>query len=298
MSAAWIDTAISPWKRRKVLASAGANSRSDIRFMHLPEASVRYRIAGEGKKTLVFATDPPVMLEQYDALIADLSRNFQVVIFEVPSFGYSLPNISLSLRFETATAVIGEFVRQLKLGPAVLAFPCVIGFSAIAIAGRHPELVSDLVIIQTPHWHEEMKWKYGRDTKNVLGTPYVGQTMLRLFRNKIADGWYRAALGSRERLNEFLQPTLEAFRHGAVFSLATAFQQYLAGDGPALKPVTQPTLIVWGDMDRTHKHTDKSSTMQYAPHARIEHFDNAGHFPELEQVSRFSALLRDFLAQR
>lgn len=296
MDASYLDTCMSRVRRHTLLNGAASHSRRDIHFMHLPTTSIRYRLAGSTGPTLVFATDPPVMLEHYDALIDELSRDHRVVVFEVPAFGFSVPANRMDLHFPAATASMRDFLQRLGLGPYVLALPCVIGYSSISIAASDPALVAAVVMIQTPHWHEEIRWKHGRDPKHILGRPYVGQLLLKWLKAKRAGGWYAAALGDPKRLTEFLEPTLKAFRHGALFSLATAFQQYLVEQEPALKPVSQPTLVVWGDADRSHCHTDKSSSLRYAPHAQVHHFKDAGHFPELEQIQRFSSVLREFLA--
>ena len=260
--------------------------------MDLPGASIRYRMAGTGTRSIVFCADPPVTLELYDELIAELSADFRVVVFEMPAFGLSLPRLGLDFGLEAVAGVIREFLQQLALGPYVLAFPCVPAYSALWLAGRHPELVSGLVLMQAPDWQQELNWKHGRDPKNILGRPYIGQILLRLLRRKRAGMWYRLALGRQELLEHFTHTTECAFDHGGGFSLASAFQRHLSGPEPAFGAIPQPALVIWGEADRSHRGTEQESIRRYLPQARLVSLAEAGHFPELEAPQRFAAEVR------
>lgn len=296
MDATWVDTLTPPWRRRRVQRGPPARSRPGIAFMELAQASIRYRVAGDGPQTLVFCADPPVVLELYDELIAELAHDFRVVVFEMPAFGYSLPRLSLRMELQHATAVIGEFLQRLGFGPCFLAFPCVPAYSALWLAGQRPELVKALVLMQAPDWQQELRWKQKRDPRGVLMRPYVGQLLLRLLRRRRAGDWYRLALGKQELLPRFTAETQQAFDHGACFCLASGYQHYLIEAEPAFARISQPALVVWGEIDRSHQGSDRESIRRYLPQARIVRIAEAGHFPELEAPQRFATELRDFLA--
>ena len=288
MSAIWLDTLLPPGQRGRVLRGPRASTRGDIRFMDLGRCNIRYRVCGEGSRTLVLAADPPVVLELYDELIACLSPHFRIVVFEPPAFGFSLPKPGLRFEFEALTDVMREFLEGLGLGPYILAFPCVPAYSAIWLAGRRPDLVSGLVVMQAPDWHEELGWKRRRDPKGLLGRPYLGQAALRVLRRRRAGNWYKLALGRADLLAPFTRETEEAFDHGACFSLASAFQRFLVEDEPDFGTVRQPALVVWGCADSSHAETAKDSIGRYLPQARMVKLPKAGHFPELEDPQRFT----------
>ena len=292
MNATWLDTLVTPWRRARVTRGPASRTRDDLHFMHLPRASIRYRLAGSGTRSIVFCADPPVTLELYDELIAALAPDFRVLVFELPAFGLSLPRLGLGFELQTVAGLVREFLQQLALGPYVLAFPCVPAYSALWLAGHHPELVSGLVLMQAPDWQQELAWKHGRDPKNILGRPYIGQILLRLLRRRRAELWYRLALGRQELLEHFSHTTQCAFDHGAGFSLASAFQRHLAGPEPVFGDIRQPALVVWGEADRSHRQTDRESIRRYLPQARLLRFPEVGHFPELEAPQRFAAEVR------
>ncbi|GLZ47625.1 alpha/beta hydrolase [Actinomycetospora sp. NBRC 106375] len=55
-----------------------------------------------------------------------------------------------------------------------------------------------------------------------------------------------------------------------------------------------PTMIVWGERDPVIPvgHAHRAATL--VPHARLELFGGAGHFPHCDEPERFAALLTDF----
>ncbi|MDB5973876.1 MAG: alpha/beta hydrolase family protein [Nevskia sp.] len=109
MNGSWLDTLVTPWRRARVTHGPGSRTRPDLHFMHLPGASIRYRMAGSGERCLVFCADPPVTLELYDALITALAPDFRVVVFELPAFGLSLPRLGLDFGLEAMAGLIGDF---------------------------------------------------------------------------------------------------------------------------------------------------------------------------------------------
>ncbi len=295
IDASWLDSFIPPWTRRRILGGAGARTRPDIHYLHLPQASIRYRCAGDGPRTLVLCADPPVVLELYDELIAALANKYRVIVFEPPAFGLSLPQTGLDFSLAATAGVIGDFLKALNAGPYVLAFPCVPAYTALVLAAEQPQLVEAVVLMQAPSWHEELRWKQRRDPQNILGRPWLGQLLLRLLRRRRASAWYRLALGRRELLPRFAAETDLAFAHGACFSLASAFQQFLTDRDPGIGTITQPALVIWGTADRSHAGTDRESIRRHLPQAQILEWPEAGHFPELEAPERFAEALTLFL---
>ena len=296
MNGSLFDTLFAPGAHARLRRGPAAHSRDGIGFLELPDCTLRYRLAGHGARTLVFCTDPPVMLEMYDELIAELARDFRVLVVEPPGFGFSLPRLGMDFSAASGTRAIIALLEHLQLGPSVLAFPCVPAYIALLIATQRPDLVSALVLMQAPCWREELLWKQRRDPKNILGRPWIGQLLLRLLRRRRAGAWYALALGNRRLLAPFTVETQRGFDHGACFSLASAFQKFLTDDAPRFGSVRQPALVIWGDADRSHAQTDKDSIRELLPQARILHWPQAGHFPELEAPQDFAAALRKFIA--
>ena len=96
-------------------------------------------------------------------------------------------------------------------------------------------------------------------------------------------------------LADFVETTDRALSGGACFCLASALQRYLTDVPPRLAAVKQPSLIFWGEGDRSHRRTDKASSRIYCPEADEVFAAHAGHFPELEQPELFAQKIRQWL---
>jgi pimeloyl-ACP methyl ester carboxylesterase len=57
-----------------------------------------------------------------------------------------------------------------------------------------------------------------------------------------------------------------------------------------------PTMIVWGDRDPIIPVHHAHETHDQMPHSRLEVFEGAGHFPQLDDPDRFADLLDDFIS--
>jgi pimeloyl-ACP methyl ester carboxylesterase len=56
-----------------------------------------------------------------------------------------------------------------------------------------------------------------------------------------------------------------------------------------------PTMVVWGERDRTIPVADGRAAHEAIPHSRFETLPKAAHFPHLEDPEGLAAVLRDFL---
>lgn len=251
------------------------------------------RVLGEGPPTILLATDPPNVLEHYDDLARRLAADARVVVFEPPGFGFS----TAKRGYAHTLAHLEEAVRGLLLdlgeGPFVLAFPCLAGYAALNVAAARPDLVESVVVMQTPSYDEEARWASRIDRRGLLRRPVLGQALMSLAKRPVARSWYRAAVPEHRR-EPFERTALAALRKGARFPLADAMQGAFASR-PEVRPTIRPVLAVWGAKDRSHAKTDAQSILRHAPQARVEIFEEAGHFPELEEPERFRRLLLEFL---
>ena len=122
--------------------------------------------------------------------------------------------------------------------------------------------------------------------------------VLQVLKRRRAPLWFDAAVGNRDKLADFVETTDHALSGGACFCLASAFQRYLTDVPPPLAAVKQPSLIIWGDADKSHRRTDKTSSRIYCPDADELFLPNAGHFPELEQPELFAQKIRQWIQGR
>ncbi len=290
-----VDTIPTHMRSGRVMRGPAARTRSDIRFVRLDRAMVRCRQLGDGR-SLVFATDPPVPLECYDAVFDALAPRFRVTVFEMPGFGASLPRAGMRLSMRDAIGLVARFLEQLGSGPHSLVMPCVLGLVGLGLARQHPRLIGQLVLSQTADWAGTQRWLAKRDPNGVLRRPVLGQLALAALRRKRIDAWYRTAVADAAMVQPLVKATLENFDHGGCFCLASGFQDCLSNHQNQLAPVPHDTLLIWGDADPSHRGTGFAATQALAPNAELVCVEGAGHFPELERPEAFVGHLGRFLA--
>lgn len=302
MDATWVDTLrLTRRGRRHDVEGWASGTRTGARFVDLPRARLRVRVGGEapagGAPTVVFACDPPNVVEHYDALLGLLAPRFRSVCVELPGFGFSTPKRGFGFSLEEYARTVADLLTALGAGPYLLAFPCVWAYAALGVAAERPELVSRLLLVQAPSWAEEVGWSRRIDRRGFIRTPFVGQALMASRPRQVAERWYRAALPrGASGSEEFLGPARRAFEHGACFCLGSFTQAWFGGRAPAFPTPSQPVLAVWGASDRSHGATDRRSILEHVPHAAYLEYEDAGHFPELERAERFVETLGEFAA--
>ncbi|WP_444933335.1 alpha/beta fold hydrolase [Microbulbifer sp. JTAC008] len=287
MISAVIDGFVPSLLKSQTLKGYAAHSRDGIQFMDLGSCVIRYRKIGRGSRVIVFEADPPVVIEHYDYLVSQVPSDFTVVIFEPPGFGFSIPSTSLDYNFASLVSLTEVFLQNLALGCVTLVAPCVLGFGAIALAYKRPDLLDHIVLSQVPSWGEMLRWKEGRDPRGLLSKPILSQLLLKALKRKRTLAWFEAALGRSELITPFNELAQQAYQHGATFNLASAFQRLLVSESPLQgtlfsKPLTVRALFLWGERDLSHKCTCKHSSLNMIPEASLLRIAEAGHFPELE----------------
>ncbi|MBC7893035.1 MAG: alpha/beta hydrolase [Sphingobacteriaceae bacterium] len=296
MNAHRLDTSRFSPQRQNLDFDWARQSRPGIHYVELPTAKVRVRVAGSGGKVLVFCPDPPMTIEHYDRLFELLTPWATVVCYEAPGFGFSEAKSGFSFTFPEYVGVANDVLTALDLGPCIPAMACVGTYIGLGLAAAHPEKVEKLVIMQGPHWREEVKWAFRIDTKKVVRKPFLGQLAMMVAKRTVSTGWTRYAIGDKAKAPAFIQPFEEAYRHGGCFCLASFSQGwFIRSAEPTFEHITIPTLVLWGLADRSHAPSDKPSVLEYVPQARYEEWAGIGHFTELEDPERFAGVLREFV---
>jgi pimeloyl-ACP methyl ester carboxylesterase len=163
---------------------------SDIQFAEFDKYLIRYKLCGSGYKTVVFIPNAPNTIEHYDKLAQLLAQNFQVLIFELPGFGFSVPkraNYDYSL--ETMTQVGIDLLDRLQIKDTIFALSCLGGYITLKTAEIRPDLVGNIVSIQTLCWDEQKEWAERINKRLPIKTPILGQILSRILRSKITKQW-------------------------------------------------------------------------------------------------------------
>lgn len=273
-----------------------ATATPQVKFHRTALVQYRYLEAGKGR-TIVFTCDPPMTIEVYGPLVEAFSRHFRVIVVELPAMGFSAAWAGYCFGFRETNDDLAAFLRDVAGEGSIFAFSCAASLAALDIAARMPELASHLTLIQGGGTEAFAIWKAGRDPKGVLARPIVGQLAMARMAPRRMPQWYGLSVGRKEQIPHFCACAERSFSHGAMWSLASAYQIYMDKQDE-LPPPTQPILSIWGGADRSHPETNAHSLARLYDGVRTVTFDELGHTPELEAPDLVLAAILDFVGLR
>ncbi|MDX1690574.1 MAG: alpha/beta hydrolase [Acidimicrobiia bacterium] len=271
-------------------------TRDDVRFLDVPGARLRARVRGSGRRMLLLSADAPVVVEHYDRLLDLLERETAVAVFELPGFGFSVPRPGYDYSVDAIEAAVLGVREALGADRLVLGLSCAAGLVSLRLAERRPDLVDGLVMIQTVPAPEQLAWAEGLDPKRLLRRAGVGQAVMVARRTSTAKGWIRYSAGSTAQAEALWARAEAPLASGARFPLGSALQGLFADPPDEPDGLEVPAVAVWGESDRSHRHTDPLALRRVLPQATIHRLDGVGHTPELEVPEEFVDLVRPVIA--
>ncbi len=269
--------------RPQLVADAGS-----ARTLDLSRAMVRILVEGDGPVTLVLSPDPPNVIEHCRPVIERLARRLRVVAVELPGFGFSRAEPGFRFTVEDNARLLIELLERLALPPYALALPCAAGHIAFEVAAQRPDLVTHLVAIQTAAPLDQIAWARRIDRRGLVATPFLGQLLVRLRRERIARSWYRSVASDGVLADALAAQAVAALDAGAAYALASALQG-LRSLNTAPRTLSQPTVVIWGEADRSHRLTDRHAIASMFAQARWASLAHGGHFPDLQEPDWFAA---------
>lgn len=273
-----------------------ASASPHIRFHATSSVQYRYAEFGTGQ-TIVLAVDPPMTIEVYAALLTEFGKRFRVIIVELPAMGFSAAKPGYGFGFRETNDDLASFLAAIAGEDAILAFSCVASLAAIDIAYRYPQLVSHLCLIQGGGVRAFARWKEGRDPKRILAKPVLGQLAMKRMAPSRMPAWYGLTVGRRDMIDHFCDCASRSFTHGAQWSLASAYQNYLVLADELPRPA-QPILSIWGTEDGSHPRDNVHSLAKVYDGVSIVTLEGLGHTPELEDPAAILAHISTFVGDR
>ena len=263
--------------------SAADASVSALRqaFLDIDGLRLRYQVGGAG---------PPVLLlhgwggriESFTPVYDDLVRSYTVYAIDLPGFGdSSLPPAPWgSADYARLTVAVMD---RLRIGRAHIIAHSFGGQVTINLAATHPERLGKLVLVASA---------------GVRG-PRTLKARVKRCISRLGKGFatYGGRLG--KSLRDALYRRIQSQDYANAGPLRPTLVRVVNEDLRALLPrITSPTLLVWGEHDRDVPPAAAQVMARLIPEARLVIFENAGHFPYLDQFDRFRLLVGRFLRDR
>ena len=264
--------------------------------------SVSYRIAGEGPAILLIH-GVAGSSQQWEPVMRLLARDFTVLAPDLLGHGRSAkPRGDYSLG--AYAAGLRDLTVALGIDSATVVGHSLGGGIALQFAYQFPERAERLVLVSSGGLGREVHFLLRAATlpgselvlplisnDQVLGagtavSGFLGRLGLRTGPDiaEFARGY--ATLADADSRRAFLHTLRAVIDHGGQRVNATD-RLYLAED--------MPSLIVWGRRDPIIPVRHAGTANRGMPGSRLEVFDDAGHFPQLDEPDRFAEALSEFI---
>jgi pimeloyl-ACP methyl ester carboxylesterase len=172
-------------------------------------------------------------------------------------------------------------------GPAVLVGASFGGLVALCVAGRRPDLVAGLVLIDAPledhDWSHDIAAHWAEEERLVEAGDLEGAAALNV------RFWVGAA--PAEVQDAVSEMTLRSLKLQAVGG-----EQEIELPELSLRNIRTPTLVMVGELDVPDFRRIGQRLARELPRATYVVVDNAAHLPALEQPEATARLIEDFLA--
>ncbi len=245
-------------------------------------------MTGKGdRQTLVFVHGFLGGSEQWQSEIAAFSDRFDVVAPDLPGFAGAADRTAPDTIGGFAEAVLADLDRR-GVERFVLLGHSMGGMIAQEIAARAPERVERLVLYGTgPLGRMPERFDPLEQSLDRLSRDGMEATVGRIAATWLLHGEADPAF-----------PLLcEIGTRASVAAAQAALLAMAAWDGrDALSRLTMPTLIIWGDHDRSYRWPQVESLWTGLPDAALAVVPGAAHAVHLEKPRLFQALLDDYLA--
>ncbi|HEX4477246.1 MAG TPA: alpha/beta hydrolase [Polyangiaceae bacterium] len=233
----------------------------------------------------------------WDGVVEDLSTEFRVVAPDFPGFGESEKPSAQRFRYDVDAfaEVVADLYAGLDLGRAAVLGHGLGGGVAIALAARHPELVSRLVLVDSMCFEAPLDLR-----RKIALLPVVGGFVFKQLWNRATfRAYFREVVVSDggELPRGKVDGYYDAFNGPQSRGSALSTLRATVDTRPVLAMtarISAPTLVVWGREDRVFP---AALGQRLARQIRGAGFElmNAGHAPHEERPREFSEIVSRFL---
>jgi pimeloyl-ACP methyl ester carboxylesterase len=270
----------------------------DVRETALVIAGVRapVREVGPegGEEAVVFVHGNPGSSRDWDVLLEGAGEFTRAIAPDMPGFGRADKPEDFEYTVQGYARFLGGLLDALGVRRAHLVLHDFGGPWGLAWAGRHPEAVASVVLVNTGvligyRWHYLARiWR-----TPVLGEIFQATTTLAGLRLILRHG------NPRGLPREFVERMYREYDRGTKRAVLRLYRSSppggLEAPLPAMRRLDPPALVVWGRHDPYLPVEHAERQRQAFPRAEVAVLDESGHWPLADDPERVAGLVVPFL---
>lgn len=273
------------------------------KFVHVDGMRIHYQEFGPTDREA--AATPIILLHGYTASVYSWHKaaplmarsGARVIAIDLVGFGYSEKPRHFEYTIDAQARTITRFMDRLGIGQATFAGCSYGGAVAATIALDSPERIEKLVLVDAVI-NDDLR---SHPILRLASVPGVGEIVTPFLADWRALMRWRMAgtlapanhhMITEDRVEAILRPLHAADGHHSL--LATSRNWHANRIERDAHLLTQPTLIVWGEEDRTVPLRDGYTLRDSIPGSRLFVIKNCGHVPQEENAPLFSKIVSEF----
>lgn len=272
------------------------------RTIHLHGMTVAYRMieAGPDKPRLVLIHGMAGSSRMWEPAMSLLDGHASVLAVDLLGHGGSARGRSLDYSIGNQASIVRDVMVRVGFGAATIVGQSLGGGVAMQFAYQFPERVERLALVSSGGLGPEVS-PFLR-AASLPGSELVLPVLTHRWVRAVGRGLDRVIGGHlpatvHETMVSFGSlgdpATRSAFVHTAR-SVIDVRGQRIDGRDRLYLAADLPLLVVWGGRDAIIPVTHAHGVAEAVPSARLEIFENAGHFPHLTEPARLARLLRSW----
>jgi pimeloyl-ACP methyl ester carboxylesterase len=255
--------------------------------------------AGGGELPILMVHGMGARADRWHENVASLGRaGFHCAAIDLPGHGFAQKGPGIAFDIASLAKFVAGVLDALGLQRCILMGTSLGGHVCARFACDAPERVAALVLVGSLGFHELPAEARQRMTRSLTDNSVEG------VRAKLSRLLFDQTLVSDEWVREECRINGSA---GASVAFAGLAEHILADDGLnaelcgaelARQTATLPTLLLWGEEERSVPVTIGRAAHEALPGSELHLIAKAGHLPYLEQTPAFQRAFIDFLVRR
>ena len=265
------------------------------KFIQIRDHRIHYRDEGEGIP-IILLHGFSASLHVWEDWVEALSGNYRLIRLDLPGFGLSDMPPKSQLSVEPYTQFILELLDKLAIKSCFIAGNSFGGWLSWELAARHPELFKGLILLSPAgYFTKETRPK----TVELAKDPAFKQLLKTGIPRFVVKKLLANAYGDKKKMTEYDINRYYGLinREGNLLSMVRFATQGINASTKLIKQIRQPTLIMWGTMDRIIPITDAYKFNKEIGNSKLMIYKQIGHMPQSEAPERTLKDLRPFLTR-